>query len=215
MFEYKERTYIDIVKNVRPDIELYLQLKEQFHGCEDGLQDAIEYLRESYMLHHPMYRNGFVRAAVRKLNDMEMMAQFLHNLHGMDHNYFDEQQDDITFYHEIAQQQSSVEPRLEKRIHNDYTAALLYHKKQEAKTRRHYEQMKLQSKDPAAQMCLQKLIDGVKEIEHMIDHMLTYIHDHETVQTFGEADSDKSWDLGTSNYFDPLLPEFFSRSNNK
>lgn len=81
MYLYDNQLPMEI-NNITPDPKLYEYMDHECGGCEKGLQLAILYLRQSFMIHNPTFHELFRRIAARRLSDMEVLAELLHHLHG-------------------------------------------------------------------------------------------------------------------------------------
>lgn len=210
MFLYEEMCLMEAVKEVKPDIHVYEAVKKRLEGCKTGLQSAMHYIRESYMMVDGENRNAFALAAVRKLNDMEVLAELLHRLHGLDDWYFDAMLDTDPVYHEINEQPDKKQGG-KYRNHDDLSAALLCHMKQEQEICSALEACRSLSRDEAAKACFQHLAESTQATMTMLSRLLDKQSEHAHAKDFGEAPSFQAWDLATSNYFDKPNPEFFHR----
>ena len=213
MFIYEEKEILEYVKMVKPDIHLYDMLKEQLHGCKIGLQDAIAYIRESYMMYHKEFHNAFVQAGIRKLNDMEILAHLLHQLRGMDNQYFDVDLDIEPSYHKIDYKINKVHEMEKMENHNELICAIHAHLKKEQEVLKILEACHSKSKEEYASQCLEHLIKSTRANIVMLHRMLNKKEEHAHIKDFGEADTMKAWDLSTSNYFDKPNPDFYSKDS--
>lgn len=211
MYIYEEKEILEYVRKVKPDIRLYDMIKDQLQGCKIGLEDAIVYIRESYMMYGREFHNAFVQAGIRKLNDMEILAQLLHQLRGMDNQYFDVELDINPLYHRIDLKQSKVDRPEKMENHNEFIGAIHAHLKKEEEVLKRLEACHEKSKDTYAAQCLDHLIKSTRANVVMLHRMLEKKQEHEHAMDFGEAPTSKAWDQATSNYFDKPNPEFYSK----
>ena len=100
MYLYDNQLPMEI-NNITPDPKLYEYMDHECGGCEKGLQLAILYLRQSFMIHNPTFHELFRRIAARRLSDMEVLAELLHHLHGEDDRYYDES---LHLFHPVISQ---------------------------------------------------------------------------------------------------------------
>lgn len=210
MFVYENTSHTSLAEKVQPDIQLYDMLKTKLHGCHDGLQAAMCYIRESYMLLNRDFRHVFLQAAVQKLNDMELLAAMLHRLHGMDDSYFDVMLETDPLYHVM---EGTKDKPSSAAIHNDAVAALLVHDKQERAWLQVYEEASRLSADDGSKQCLQQLSAHTQATIDALQEVREYLREHAKTMDFGEAGTSwKAWDVATSNYFDKPNPEFYHPS---
>lgn len=214
MFSYDEKLLYKVEID-RPDMKYYVLLDRNLQGCRDGLQQAIVYIRQGFMIHNPTFHNTFMQLATRKINDMEILSDLLHKMHGVDNRYYDESNDDTPAFELIQPLKQKEEKKQEEQHHvnNDLTAAVLRNLEYENKAYEIYEQLIHIIDDKGANKTFMYLKESVLQAIEILKNMLEILTNHEEIKDFGEGDTHNAWDLDTSNYFDKPNPIFLNPSD--
>lgn len=216
MFQYENKLAFEVHVH-RPDFESYLLLDRECNGTKDGLQLAIHYIRQSYMIHNEEFRIRFYRIAVSKLNDMEVYAKLLHQMHSSDDRYYDESNDDTPAFELIPPLKEEITSKeiYDMHINNDLTAAVLLDIDRETKYFHKYENVLKQLKDEGAKEVIQHLLHSsdavIRELKDILNQ-LTIPQEH---KDFGLGDSPNEWSHSSCNYFDKPNPLFTNPSQLK
>lgn len=203
------------VQVTRPDFKSYLLLDRSFQGTLFGLIDAMSYIRDSYMIHNDDFRYFYVQMGVKALNHMELMSELLHQLHGSDDRYYDEDNDD-TPTHELIKplgESEPVKPSQPEHVNNDITAATLYHLDNEERQIRLYQECMTKIDDAGAQAVFTYIIAGKQENVKILKDILNTLKEPNEIKDFGLGeDSHNAFSPNAGNYFDKPNPEFLNPS---
>lgn len=214
MFNYDEKLSHKVEID-RPDMKYYVLLDRNLQGCRDGLQQAIVYIRQGFMIHNPTFHDTFMQLAARKINDMEVLSDLLHKMHGVDDRYYDESNDDTPAFELIQPLKEDKDKNKEEEHHvnNDLTAAVLRNIEYENKVYAIYEKLIQIINDEGAKKTFLYLKESVQQAIEILKNILDILTNHEEVKDFGEGDTHNAWDLDTSNYFDKPNPIFLNPSD--
>ena len=210
MYLYDNQLPMEI-NNITPDPKLYEYMDHECGGCEKGLQLALLYLRQSFMIHNPTFHELFRRIAARRLSDMEVLAELLHHLHGEDDRYYDESNDDTPVFAFIPPCDQPTHKEIKQHhVNNDLSAALLCDIEEEQAYQTYYEQVLTKTKDEETKKVLTYLSESSAYVLQHLRTTLDILTTHDELKDFGEGDMHNAWDLDTSNYFDKPNPYFFN-----
>lgn len=214
MFNYDEKLSHKVEID-RPDMKYYVLLDRNLQGCRDGLQQAIVYIRQGFMIHNPTFHDTFMQLAARKINDMEVLSDLLHKMHGVDDRYYDESNDDTPAFELIQPLKEDKDKNKEEEHHvnNDLTAAVLRNIEYENKVYARYKKLIQIINDEGAKKTFLYLKESVQQAIEILKNILDILTNHEEVKDFGEGDTHNAWDLDTSNYFDKPNPIFLNPSD--
>lgn len=199
------------MNDITPNAQLYEYLDHECGGTEEGLQLAMLYLRQSFMIHNETFHDLFRRLAARRLSDMEILAELLHCLHGEDDRYYDESNDDTPVFEFIppCTTKTNKKPK-QHHVNNDLSAALICDLEEEKSYHKHYEQLLNMSKDEGTKKVVQYLLDSSNYVINHLKTTLQILTTHTEQKDFGEGNMHDAWDLDTSNYFDKPNPYFYN-----
>lgn len=216
MFIYDTKLPIQ-VQITRPDPRYYLLLDRQLGGCQEGLRQAMVYTRQAFMIHNPKFQELFLRMAARRMNDMEILAVLLHQMHGEDDRYYDESNDDTPVFELLRPSSVRMEEKEEEHqeqqyhhVNDDLTAAVLRDIAYEEENRNRYEQLIQYVEDDGADRVFSYLKESGEKVLETLRNILKILTTHTEMKDFGEGDTHDAWDLDTSNYFDKPNPYFLN-----
>ena len=211
MFAYQgEKTFE--VRNIHPNARYYHLLDRQLHGCEEGLRQAVCYIRQAFMMHNPKFSHIYMELAVMLLSDMEVLSDMLHQLHGVDDRYYDESNDDTPAFEVFAPcHQAAEKEKEEHHVNNDLTACVMRDIDFEKKRVLLYEKLyHTFEADQEAQRVFSYLRKRGEEAYERLQNILTILSTHQEEKDFGLGDSHNAFDLDTGNYFDKPNPYFIN-----
>lgn len=212
MFIYENKIHKE-VEITRPDFQHYLLLDREFGGTAYGLETAKRFIHQAFMLNNKEFREIFMHLAVKELTDMEVLADLIHKMHGVDDRYYDEDNDDTPAFELIppcgeegsSEKQGKGKPS---HINNDLSAALIHDLEVEHKVFALYKELYEKIADEGARSTLQYLIESKEETILTLKDMLNKLTEGQEVKDFGLGDSHNAWDLCGGNYFDKINPVF-------
>ncbi len=212
MFTYENKLHKE-VEVTQPNFQHYLLLDRAFGGTAHGLDSAKCFIHQAFMLNNQEFREIFMHLAAKELTDMEVLADLIHKMHGVDDRYYDEDNDDTPAFGLIApcdEEEDSERKAKEKPAHinNDLSAALIHDLEVEHKVFDLYKELYEKIVDEGARSTLQYLIDSKEETILTLKDMLHKLTQGQEVKDFGLGDSHNAWDLCGGNYFDKLNPIF-------
>lgn len=198
-----------------PNIKYYIVLDRNLKGCRDGLEQAAVYIRQGFMLNNVKFHDYFMQLGARKLNDMEVLSDLLHKMHGVDDRYYDETNDDTPAYKLIQPLNEKKENRQEEKHHvnNDLTGAVLRDLEYENKSYAVYEKLIQVIDDKGARKTFTYLKESVEQSIKILKNILEFLTENEKIKDFGLGDTHNAWDLDTSNNFDKANPIFINPSD--
>lgn len=213
MFQYINKMEMEVHVH-RPDFASYLLLDKECSGTKDGLQMAIHYIRQSYMIHNEQFQTRFYQIAVRKLNDMEMFSKLLHQMHSSDDRYYDESNDDTPAFELIPplKEESTSKETYNWHINNDLTAAVLLDIDRETKYFHKYEEVMHKLNDDGAKEVIQHLLYSSDWVIRELKDILNKLTIPAESKDFGLGDSPNTWSHSSCNYFDKPNPLFTNPS---
>lgn len=214
MLQYERRLPIH-VQIERPDFKSYLLLDQQFQGTRIGLVSAMSYIRDSFMIHNDDFRYMFMELGIKEIEHMEIVSLLLHQMHGSDDRYFDEDNDD-TPTHELIpplKEIAQIQPMKQEHINNDITAATMYHLEDEERQIRMYQELDAKIQDQGAHDVFSYIIEGKRESIHILKGILHTLKEPNEIKDFGLGEgSHNAWSANSGNYFDKPNPEFLNPS---
>lgn len=216
MFHYENKMEMEVHVH-RPDFESYLLLDKECCGTKEGLQLAIHYIQQSYMIHNEEFRTRFFRIAARKLNDMELLAKLLHQMHSSDDRYYDESNDDTPAFELIPplQEEKQKKDVIDFHINNDLTAAVLLDIDRETKAFHKYEDVYKKLSDDGAKEVIYHLLHSIDAVVRELKDILNQLTIPQEQKDFGLGDSPNTWSHSSCNYFDKPNPLFTNPSQLK
>lgn len=218
MFLYDKKLPIEI-KIDRPDPESYFLLDSILHGTSAGLQQAMVYVRQAFMIHNQTFQQILMRLAAKQITEMEILAVLIHLEHGEDDRYYDESNDDTPVFEYIMSDEKKEEITKEHEeihhVNDDLTAAILRDLEFEYERKELYEELYQKLKDNGAQEVVTYLKESTCKSIDVLKNTLNILTTHTELKEFGEGDTHESWDLDTSNYFDKPNPYFLSPGDKK
>lgn len=211
MFTYEQK-YTAQFKVSRPDFKYYLLLDRELNGTRDGIESAARYIRQSFYLNNKEFRNCFMQIATRELNDMEILSDIIHQMHGQDDRYYDEDNDDTPVYELIRpldeEKPNTEHPRMCSDINNDISAAVMYDLKCEHQQYAVYEELYKKIQDEGTREAIHYLMDSKSTVIDELKGILNTLTVPNEIKDFGLGDSHNAWDLCGGNYFDKPNPIF-------
>lgn len=214
MIRYERQLPID-VKIDRPDFKSYLLLDQEFQGTRLGLHQAMSYIRDSFMIHNDDFRYFYMEMGAKEITHMEILSVLLHQLHGSDDRYYDEDNDD-TPTHELIpplKQQDPIKPFSQEHVNNDITAATLFHLEAEEQMITWYQELDAKMADAGVHRVFTYLIEGKRENIKILKGILHTLKDPEEIKDFGLGEgSHNACSPNSGNYFDKPNPEFLNPS---
>ncbi|MDE6475853.1 MAG: manganese catalase family protein [Erysipelotrichaceae bacterium] len=210
MFIYENKVSKE-VEITRPDFQHYLLLDRAFGGTAYGLNAAKRFIHQAFMLNNKEFREIFMHLAAKELTDMEVLADLIHKMHGVDDRYYDEDNDDTPAFGTIPpckEEAKAQESGKTSHINNDLTAALIHDLEIETKVFHLYKELYEKIQDEGARNALQYLSKSKEETILTLKDMLNKLTQGQEVKDFGLGDSHNAWDLCGGNYFDKLNPVF-------
>lgn len=214
MIYYKRMIPFD-VQVTRPDFSHYLLLDREFGGCKRGLEAALSYIRDSYMINNDDFRFMFMEIGVKEINDMEVFAKLLHQMHGSDDRYYDESNDD-TPTHELippCEDRKEGEHSNNRHVNNDITACIMFHLQAEEKEVRIYQELSAKIDDVGARAVFDYIVNGKKDTIHILRGILNTLTKPNEIKDFGLGyDSHNAFSPNSGNYIDKPNPEFLNPS---
>ena len=216
MFQYEHKMEVEV--NVhRPDFASYLMLDREYNGTVEGLQQAVHYIRQSFMIHNEEFRIRFYRIAVRKLNDMEVLAKLLHQMHSSDDRYYDESNDDTPAFELIPPLKEEIASKEVYDIHinNDLTAAVMLDIDRETRSFHEYEEILKKLEDEGAKEVIRHLLHSCDTVVRELKDILNQLTTPQEHKDFGLGDSPNTWSHSSCNYFDKPNPLFTNPSEIK
>lgn len=199
----------------RPDFKSYLLLDREFQGTRLGLMSAVAYIRDSFMIHNDDFRFLYMQMGVKEITHMELLAQVLHQMHGSDDRYYDEDNDD-TPAHEMIQPLSGKDPikaMEQEHVNNDITAATMFHLEDEERQIHLYQELIAKIDDAGAKAVFDYIITGKSENVKLLKGILNTCREPNEIKDFGLGyDSENLFSYNSGNYFDKPNPEFINPS---
>lgn len=214
MITYENKLPIDVQID-RPDFKSYLLLDQQFQGTKIGLYSAMSYIRDSFMLNNDDFRFMFMQLGVKEITHMELLAKLLHQMHGSDDRYYDEDNDD-TPAHELIpplKELEAIKPMNQEHVNNDISAAVMYHLEDEERQIALYQELDVKIKDAGASQVFAYIIKGKQESVHVLKGILHTLKEPNEIKDFGLGEgSHNVCSPNSGNYFDKPNPEFLNPS---
>ena len=214
MITYENRLPIEVQIN-RPDFKSYILLDQQVQGTRIGLLSAMSYIKDSFMLNNEDFRFMFMQLGVKEITYMEVLAKLLHQMHGSDDRYYDEDNDD-TPTHELIpplKEMETIKPMIQEHINNDITAAVMYHLEDEERQITMYQQLDKHMKDTGVHQVFTYIIEGKQESIKVLKGILHTLQEPNEIKDFGLGiDSHNASSPNAGNYFDKPNPEFLNPS---
>lgn len=213
MFLYDEKKPFHSTQ-VKPDPILYEALDNELHGCLGELNQAMLYIRQSFMIHNLTFKEIFLKLGAKRISDMEVLADLLHKLHGEDDRYYDESNDDTPVFEFIPpcaeNKKKDIKQDKKSHVNNDLTAAIMENI--------HYEEEQVARYQKIATVCgkddtfevISYLKDSSQESLNILKNALEILTTHTEQKDFGLGDTHNAWDLDTANYFDKPNPYFYN-----
>lgn len=199
----------------RPDFKSYLLLDKEFQGTRVGLMSAMSYIRDSFMIHNDDFSYFFMQMGTKEITHMELISELLHQLHGSDDRYYDEDNDD-TPTHELIpplEKEECIKPMKQEHTNNDITACCMFHLQDEEKQIRYYQELQAKIEDHGAQAVFAYIIEGKKENVKILKDILHTLKEPNEIKDFGLGeDSHNAFSSNSGNYFDKPNPEFLNPS---
>lgn len=215
MFLYDKKTTFHM-SQVKPNPILYEAVDNEFHGCLGGLDQAMLYIRQSFMIHNPTFKEIFLKLGAKRINDMEVLAELLHRLHGEDDRYYDESNDDTPVFECIPpcidKDDKTLHQEKKRHVNNDLTAALLGNIQTEKEQLKVYQKLSAVCEKDDSLEVFTYLKDSLEDSLKILKNTLDILTTHTELKDFGEGDTHDAWDLDTSNYFDKPNPYFINPS---
>lgn len=217
MIHYEPKQAIEVTLQ-RPDFQNFLLLDQQLQGTKLGMDLAMKYMRDSFMINNGDFRFMYMQMGVKTINHMEVLAQLIHQMHGSDDRYYDEDNDD-TPTHELIpplKQPQTVKEMEAHHTNNDITAITLFHLQEEKRQIKIYEALDQQMDDTGAHQVFQYIIEGKEENVEILNGILHTLSSPNEVKDFGlDATSPNAFSPNSGNYFDKPNPEFLNESECK
>lgn len=214
MITYEKRLPIEVTID-RPDFKNYLLLDQEFQGTKLGLTSAMCYIKDSFMIHNDDFRYFFMELGTKTITHMELLSEVLHQLHGSDDRYYDEDNDD-TPAHELIpplKQEQSVKPMEQEHVNNDITACVMFHLEDEERQIRLYQEMDTKMNDQGIHTVFAYIIEGKHENIKLLKGILHTLKEPNELKDFGlREESVNAWSPNSGNYFDKPNPEFLNPS---
>lgn len=199
----------------RPNFKSYLLLDREFQGTRIGLVSAMCYIRDSFMIHNDDFRYFFMEMATKEITHMELLSELLHQLHGSDDRYYDEDNDD-TPTHELIpplKEKEVVQPMAQEHVNNDMTAATLFHLEEEERQIRYYQELDVKMEDRGAHEVFSYIIQGKQENIKILKGILNTLKEPNEIKDFGLGEgSHNVVSPNSGNYFDKPNPDFINPS---
>lgn len=215
MFTY-EHKLVEDVQITRPNFKYYLMMDRQKDGTREGLESAMRYIRQSFYFNNPEFQQIFMKIAAQQINDMEMLAAMIHQMHGEDDRFYDEDNDDTPAFELIPpcdEEKPNTDHHKEKtHINNDITAAVMYDLQCEEKQRKYYEFLYEEMEDEGARICVKHLLESNQSTMNQLKGILNTLSEPNEIKDFGYAGSHNNWDQAGGNYFDKQNPIFINPS---
>lgn len=203
------------VQVTRPDFKSYLLLDRSFQGTLLGLTSAMSYIRDSYMINNDDFRYFYMQMGIKEINHMEVFSELLHQMHGSDDRYYDEDNDD-TPTHELIKplgEKEVIKPMKQEHVNNDITAATLFHLEDEERQIRLLQECRAKIDDAGARNVFDYIIKGKHENVKILKGILNTLKEPNEVKDFGLGeDSHNAFSPNAGNYFDKPNPEFLNPS---
>lgn len=214
MLRYENRLPIE-VQVERPDFKSYILLDQQLQGTRLGLISAMCYIRDSFMLNNDDFRYMFMELGMKEIGHMEVLSMLIHQMHGSDDRYYDEDNDD-TPAHELIPPLKEIEPvkpMEQEHVNNDITAATLFHLEDEERQIRIYQELDAKIQDQGAHAVFSFIIEGKGESIHILKGILNTLKCPHEIKDFGLGEgSHNAFSANSGNYFDKPNPEFLNPS---
>ncbi|MGX8851601.1 manganese catalase family protein [Amedibacillus sp. YH-ame10] len=209
MFIYEDKLPVE-VHITRPNAQYYLLLDHQLQGCKSGLEQALVYIRQSFMIHNEEFHDVYMQLGAKLLNDMEVLSDVIHQMHGEDDRYYDESNDDTPVFEFILPcGEEEKEKPIEHHVNNDLTASVLRDMEFEDARVHQYEQLVEFIQDEGAQKVFCYLKENAQKSLQTLKNLMTILTTHTETKDFG-LDGHNAFDLDTSNYFDKPNPTFIN-----
>lgn len=203
------------VSITKPDFKSYLLLDREFQGTRLGLTSAMCYIRDSFMIHNDDFSYFFMQMGAKEITHMELLSEVLHQLHGSDDRYYDEDNDD-TPTHELIpplEKQESIKPMEQEHVNNDLTACTLFHLEDEEKQIRYYQELSAKIIDEGVQEVFDYIIKGKHENVKILKDILHTLKEPNEIKDFGLGEgSHNAASPNSGNYFDKPNPDFINPS---
>lgn len=198
----------------RPDPQTYFLLDTKLHGTKAGLDQAMVYIRQAFMIHNETFHETFMRLGAKEITNMELLAKLIHLEHGEDDRYYDESNDDTPVFEYIMSEEerealTSTEAETH-HVNNDLTAAIMRDLVFEQSRIELYAALGVDCKDQGAKRLFDYLCDSTQRSIDVLGNMLEILTTHVELKEFGEGDTHETWDLDTGNYFDKPNPYFLT-----
>lgn len=211
-----EKGLVIPVQVTRPDFKSYLLLDRNFQGTLLGLTSAMSYIRDSYMIHNDDFRYFYVQMGIKEMNHMELLSELLHQMHGSDDRYYDEDNDD-TPTHELIKplgdKKDVVQPLRQEHVNNDITAATMFHLEDEERQIRLFHECIAKIDDAGARKVFEYIIAGKQENVKILKDILNTLKEPNEIKDFGLGEgSHNAFSPNAGNYFDKPNPEFLNPS---
>ena len=197
----------------RPDPQTYYLLDTMLQGTKLGLNQAMKYFRQAFMIHNETFYETFMRLGAKEISNMEIVAKLLHQEHGEDDRYLDESNDDTPVFEYIMPEEEPQEQRIplsNTHVNNDLTAAIMENMDFEEGRITLYESLIEKCEDSGAKELFCFLKESTQRAYDVLSNMLEILTTHVELKEFGEGNTHETWDLDTSNYFDKPNPYFLT-----
>lgn len=214
MLVYEKRLPIEVHVQ-QPDFKSYLLLDQQLQGTRVGLMSAMCYIQDSFMLNNDDFQRMFMELGTKEIIHMEVLSILIHQMHGSDDRYYDEDNDD-TPTHELIPPLKEIEPvkpMEQEHVNNDITAATLFHLEDEQRQIRIYQELDAKISDAGAHTVFSYIIEGKRESVKVLKGILETLKEPHEIKDFGLGEgSHNACSPNAGNYFDKPNPEFLNPS---
>lgn len=190
----------------------YLLFDVRLNGTRHGLENAIKYIHQSFLLNNPHWKEVFAHIGARELSMMERLAQVIHQMHGSDARYLDESNDDTPAHelHDAKQEKVIFDLKPLQDHYNDFTAVLIKDIEDERYLLSIYNELYEKLNDASAKEMVEEMKELRKQNIETLSNILEILTEHDECKDFGLGDSHNAWSYDSGNYFDKLNPKFVS-----
>lgn len=214
MLRYDKRQPIQVQVD-RPSFQSYLLLDQHLQGTRVGLMSAMSYIRDSFMINNDDFRYLFMEMGIKEIGHMELLSSVIHQMHGSDDRYYDEDNDD-TPAHELIlplKEIEPIQPMEQEHVNNDITAVTLFHLQDEERQIAIYQEMDEKINDPGASKVFAYILNGKQESIRVLKEILHTLKEPREIKDFGLGEgSHNTHSPNAGNYFDKPNPEFINPS---
>ena len=217
MLIYEPKLLMDVSID-RPDFQNFLLLDRELHGTRIGMQSAVQYIRDSFMILNDDFRFMYMQMGIKAINHMELLADVIHKMHGVDDRYYDEDNDDTPAFELIPPltKEEGIKEMEQHHVNNDITACTMFHMQEEERQIQLYQELDKQMEDQGAHAVFSFIIEGKQENLDILKGILNTLREPNEIKDFGlDATLPNAYSLNSGNYFGKLNPEFLNPSEQK